>query len=154
LNNEKKGLRKRRKRGIWVKIIFGGTWSTGNRVDGTWSYRNHVDGTRRYRNRVDGTRRYRNHVDGGQSYRNCVGGTRSTTVDCGWYISERIATETHARSLAGWQSVVDDTQMTFWSGGGSVSPAKSPATMIMPIAITNDDAKYILYRSDFCFGWV
>jgi len=58
-------------------MIFGGTGSTGNRVDGTRSYRNHVDGTRSYRNRVDSTRSYRNCVDSTRSYRNCVDGTHS-----------------------------------------------------------------------------
>jgi len=37
LNNAKKGIKKRRKRGIWVKLIFGGTWSTGSNLASTWS---------------------------------------------------------------------------------------------------------------------
>jgi len=45
LNNAKKGIKKRRKRGIWVKIIFGGTWSTGSYVDGTWSMMSYAAGT-------------------------------------------------------------------------------------------------------------
>jgi len=42
LNNAKKGIKKRRKNGILVKKIFGGTWSTRsyakNGTQSTWSY--------------------------------------------------------------------------------------------------------------------
>ncbi len=37
MNNEKKGIKKRRKRGILVKIIFGGTQSMWSYSAGTWS---------------------------------------------------------------------------------------------------------------------
>jgi len=41
----KKGIKKRRKIGILVKIIFGGTCSTGSYMTGTWSTRSYADGT-------------------------------------------------------------------------------------------------------------
>ena len=51
LINAKKERKKRRKRGIWVKIMFNGTWSTGSYVAGTWStvmYSAGTWSTRRY----------------------------------------------------------------------------------------------------------
>ncbi len=61
-------MKKRRKRGLLVKIIFGGTQSMQSYVAGTWS-------TRRYAPGTWSTRRY---APGTQSTRSYLAGTWST----------------------------------------------------------------------------